>query len=126
MKINDVLVKEKENMSFVIEGIAGIWTVVSKFDSIKLGFGLVNEEGESLTDKFMASNILEMEFKEYINWSTVEIDTPIYVKKFESMDWIPRHFAKYENCKVYAWEAGKTSHSVNDNTEISEWNYARI
>ena len=78
MKINDVLVKEKENMSFVIEGIAGIWTVVSKFDSIKLGFGLVNEEGESLTDKFMASNILEMEFEEFINWSTVEIDTPIY------------------------------------------------
>ena len=126
MKINDVLVKEKENMSFVIEGIAGIWTVVSKFDSIKLGFGLVNEEGESLTDKFMASNILEMEFEEFINWSTVEIDTPIYVKKFESMDWVPRHFAKYENCKVYAWEDGKTSHSVDDDTEISVWEYARL
>ena len=126
MKINDVLVKEKENKTFVIEGLPGYWTVVSKFDSIKLGFGLVNEEGESLTDKFMASNILEMEFKEFINWSTVEIDTPIYVKKFESMDWVPRHFAKYENCKVYAWLDGKTSHSVNDNTEMSEWNYARL
>ena len=126
MKINDVLVKEKENKTFVIEGLPGYWTVVSKFDSIKLGFGLVNEEGESLTDKFMASNILEMEFKEFINWSTVEIDTPIYVKKFESMDWVPRHFAKYENCKVYAWLDGKTSHSVNDNTEISEWEYARL
>ena len=126
MKINDVLVKEKENKTFVIEGLPGYWTVVSKFDSIKLGFGLVNEEGESLTDKFMASNILEMEFKEFINWSTVEIDTPIYVKKFESMDWVPRHFAKYENYKVYAWLDGKTSHSVNDNTEMSEWNYARL
>ena len=126
MKINDVLVKEKENKTFVIEGLPGYWTVVSKFDSIKLGFGLVNEEGESLTDKFMASNILEMEFKEFINWSTVEIDTPIYVKKFESMDWVPRHFAKYENCKVYAWEDGKTSHSVDDDTEISEWEYARL
>ena len=126
MKINDVLVKEKENKTFVIEGLPGYWTVVSKFDSIKLGFGLVNEEGESLTDKFMASNILEMEFKEFINWSTVEIDTPIYVKKFESMDWVPRHFAKYENCKVYAWLDGQTSHSVNDNTEIFEWEYARL
>ena len=126
MKINDVLVKEKENKSFVIKGLDGIWTVVSRVDLIKWGFDLVNEEGESLTKKFVASNVLEMEFEEVINWSTVEIDTPIYVKNYESMDWIARHFAKYENCKVYAWEDGKTSHTVNDNTEIFEWKYARL
>lgn len=126
MKINDVLVKEKENKSFVIEGLDGIWTVVSKVDLIKWGFDLVNEEGESLTKKFVASNVLEMEFEEVINWSTVEIDTPIYVRNVEDMDWIPRHFAKYENCKVYAWLDGQTSHSVNDNTEIFEWKYAKL
>lgn len=126
MKINDVLVKEKENKSFVIEGLDGIWTVVSKVDLIKWGFDLVNEEGESLTKKFVASNVLEMEFEEVINWSTVEIDTPIYVRNVEDMDWIPRHFAKYENCKVYAWMDGQTSHSVNDNTEIFEWKYAKL
>ena len=126
MKINDVLVKEKENKSFVIEGLDGIWTVVSKVDLIKWGFDLVNEEGESLTKKFVASNILEMEFEEVINWSTVEIDTPIYVRNVEDMEWVPRHFAKYENCKVYAWLDGQTSHSVNDNTEIFEWEYARL
>ena len=126
MKINDVLVKEKENKSFVIEGLDGIWTVVSKVDLIKWGFDLVNEEGESLTKKFVASNVLEMEFEEVINWSTVEIDTPIYVRNVEDMEWVPRHFAKYENCKVYAWLDGQTSHSVNDNTEIFEWEYARL
>ena len=126
MKINDVLVKEKENKSFVIEGLDGIWTVVSKVDLIKWGFDLVNEEGESLTKKFVASNVLEMEFEEVINWSTVKIDTPIYVRNVEDMDWIPRHFAKYENCKVYAWMDGQTSHSVNDNTEIFEWKYAKL
>ena len=126
MKINDVLVKEKENKSFVIEGLDGIWTVVSKVDLIKWGFDLVNEEGESLTKKFVASNVLEMEFEEVINWSTVKIDTPIYVRNVEDMDWIPRHFAKYENCKVYAWIDGQTSHSVNDNTEIFEWKYAKL
>ena len=126
MKINDVLVKEKENKSFVIEGLDGIWTVVCRVDSIKWGFSLVNEEGESLTKKFVTSNILEMEFKEVVNWSTVEIDTPIYVKHYETLDWIPRHFAKYENCKVYAWIDGQTSHSVNDNTEIFEWKYAKL
>lgn len=126
MKINDVLVKEKENKSFVIEGLDGIWTVVSKVDLIKWGFDLVNEEGESLTKKFVASNVLEMEFEEVINWSTVEIDTPIYVRNVEDMEWVPRHFAKYENCKVYAWMDGQTSHSVNDNTEIFEWKYAKL
>lgn len=126
MKINDVLVKEKENKSFVIEGLDGIWTVVSKVDLIKWGFDLVNEEGESLTKKFVASNVLEMEFEEVINWSTVEIDTPIYVRNVEDMDWVPRHFAKYENCKVYAWLDGQTSHSVINNTEIFEWKYARL
>lgn len=126
MKINEVVLKENEYRCFKIEGIDGNWTVVRGADSMKCGFTLINNELENITDKFAISNIMEMEFEEIINWSTVKIDTPIYVRNVEDMDWIPRHFAKYENCKVYAWLDGQTSHSVINNTEIFEWKYARL
>ena len=32
-----------------------------------------------------------------VDWSKVEVDTPILVRDFEGSDWFRRHFAKYEN-----------------------------
>ena len=30
-----------------------------------------------------------------VDWSKVEVDTPILVRDFEGSDWFRRHFAKY-------------------------------
>ena len=58
------------------------------------------------------------------DWSKVEVDTPILVRDFEGSDWFRRHFAKYENETVYAWDGGDTSWSGGD--VMTEWKYAKL
>ena len=58
------------------------------------------------------------------DWSKVEVDTPILVRDFEGSDWFRRHFAKYENGTVYAWDGGDTSWSGGD--VMTEWKYAKL
>ena len=58
------------------------------------------------------------------DWSKVEVDTPILVRDFEGSDWFKRHFAKYENGTVYAWDGGDTSWSGGD--VMTDWKYAKL
>lgn len=58
-----------------------------------------------------------------VDWSKVEVDTPILVKNSEYEEWLKRHFAKYENGKVYAWQAGCTSWTENI---MTDWDYAKL
>ena len=58
------------------------------------------------------------------DWSKVKVDTPILVRDFEGSDWFRRHFAKYENGTVYAWDGGYTSWSGGD--VITDWKYAKL
>ena len=58
-----------------------------------------------------------------IDWSQVEVDTPILVKNYVSDKWLKKHFAKYENGIVYAWAGGKTSWTEDCATS---WNYAKL
>lgn len=46
-----------------------------------------------------------------VDWSKVAVDTPILVRDSASLEWTKRHFAKYENGRVYAWDHGTTSWS---------------
>lgn len=66
------------------------------------------------------------EYKEEpeVDWSKVAVDTPIFVKDRVDETWYKRHFAKFENGKVYTWNDGKTSWSSNCN-EIS-WECAKL
>ena len=76
-------------------------------------------------DKRGIKNILKP-YKEEpeIDWSKVEIDTPILVSDFENSGWLKRYFAKFENGKVYAWRDGRTSWSSNGNTDV--WKCAAL
>ena len=51
-----------------------------------------------------------------VDWSKVEVDTPILVRDSEKESWRKRHFAKYENGIVYAWGGGTTSWSAERST----------
>ena len=68
------------------------------------------------------------EYKEpETDWSKVAVDTPILVKDHENEDWYKRHFAKYEDGKVYAWNDGYTSWSkeyIGDG--MVDWKYAKL
>lgn len=71
---------------------------------------------------------LEEEYKEpehEVEWSKVLVDTPILVRDSKNDGWENRHFAKYENGKVLAWNSGKTSWtSIYGYT--SAWQYAKL
>lgn len=58
---------------------------------------------------------LQEEYKEpedpEVDWTKVEVDTPIYVRGAGDIKWFPRHFAEYKNGEVYAWRNGNTSHT---------------
>ena len=58
-----------------------------------------------------------------IDWSKVEVDTPILVKAIDDGKWKKRYFAKYEGGAVYAWDGGKTSWNKDC---VTSWNYAKL
>lgn len=59
------------------------------------------------------------------DWSKVPVDTPILVRDNITQRWLHRHFAKYENGKVFAWVDGLTSWSTGD-TSCVNWKCARL
>ena len=62
-----------------------------------------------------------------VDWSKVEVDTPILVKINEDKEWERRYFAKYENGVVYAWNSGCTSWTTHCMTAcMTPWNYAKL
>lgn len=68
----------------------------------------------------------EKEYEEPpFDWSKVAVDTPILVRDSEKEVWEKKHFAKYENGKVYTWRSGRTSWSSCTCAMIS-WEMAKL
>ena len=61
-----------------------------------------------------------------VDWSKVEVDTPILVKEYEESKWTKRYFAKYEDGVVYAWNNGVTSWTANDGECVIAWSFAKL
>lgn len=103
-------------------------------------------EGDSFCADFVKPNILKSEYcdldcnctrcrmlqamwllEDYeepeVDWSKVEVDTPILVKYRLDGEWEKRHFVKYENGDVYAWCDGRTSWTENN---VTAWPYAKL
>lgn len=70
------------------------------------------------------------EYKEHeepeVDWSKIPIDTKIYVRTDENEAWNLRHFAKYEDGKVYAWAYGCTSWTADLKDNIISWDCAKL
>lgn len=67
---------------------------------------------------------LQQEYKESeVDWSKVEIDTPILVRDNEDEEWKERYFAGYLKGKILAF-ADKTS--SKSYASIYPWNYAKL
>lgn len=58
-----------------------------------------------------------------VDWSKVEVDTPILVRDTEHEDWYKRYFSKYVNGVVCAWDNGYTSWTASDDCA---WKYAKL
>ena len=63
-----------------------------------------------------------------VDWSKVEVDTPILVKNYRAEIWKRRYFAKYENGMVYAWLEGTTSWSTSGTGDdyMADWKMAKL
>ena len=76
-------------------------------------------------NEYTISQLAEMNFEEVIDWSKVPVDTKIIISN-DNKDWNRRHFAKYENGRVYTWAWGKTSFTANSNEDVTDWEYAKL
>lgn len=61
--------------------------------------------------------------KPEVDWSKVEVDTPILVKAVDNSKWKKRYFAQYKDGIVYAWDGGKTSWNKDC---MTSWKYAKL
>ena len=66
--------------------------------------------------------------KDYVDWSKVPVDAKVLVKNYEISSWVKRHFAKYENGKVYTFDNGSTSFTANgyNDRDITSWDFAKL
>ena len=127
--MNIIEVSKKENIGKVYEIFIdgenkGRWGIeeVGKDD-----FDFFNEE-DQLGVIYFASQIAKMEFKEIIDWSKVPVDTKVLVSE-DGKEWNRRHFAKYEDGKVYCFNDGYTSFTIVNYAYLSNatsWEYAKL
>ena len=61
-----------------------------------------------------------------VDWSKVSVDAKILVRTHEDSVWERRHFAKYEDGKIYAWSDGLTSWSYAGSINVSAWECAKL
>lgn len=115
-------------------GLANL--AVTKTGEVKSCFGKDNIDcdicrfaGYKVSERQCYLNMTDWLYEEYkepeIDWTEVAVDTPIYVRNRESDDWKPRHFAKYENGKVFVWAHGTTSFSTHYKS-IASWECAKL
>ena len=126
MNIVEVLKKENIGKRYEItigNENKGIWKLKETYRANVFEF----YKGEnSLSGCYYTSQIARMEFKEVVDWSKVTVDTKVLVSD-DGKEWSRRHFAKYEDGKVYCFDSGTTSFSVqDDDSDINGWKYAKL
>lgn len=47
--------------------------------------------------------------RDEVDWTQVEVDTPVYVQGSDNRVWFKRHFSHFKDGKVYAFNNGLTS-----------------
>ena len=69
---------------------------------------------EVLEDLLRGNNYINIaEELNIVDWSTIKVDTPVYVRDNSDKTWYRRYFAKYENNTVYTFLYGITQWSSN-------------
>jgi hypothetical protein len=81
-------------------------------------------------NEFCSNEALNWLFSEYeepeVDWSKVEVDTPILVTDDVRSKWFKRYFAKFEDRKVYTWQDGATSWTADGEYNVNYWKYAKL
>ena len=83
---------------------------LSEYESMSLEFSTEHRE-------------LLWSIEDKIDWNKVEVDTKVLVRDRPYNEWLKRHFAKYENGKVYVFNDGRTSWSCGG---ITHWEETKL
>lgn len=75
-------------------------------------------------------NVKKWSEQEYVeppvDWSKVPVDTKVYVSDSDNGIWYPRHFAKFEDGKIFTWVNGTTSFSKGTCEDTVCWNQGKL
>ena len=129
MKIWDICKKENLGKKYKLLYDTTTWTILytDVFDS---SVTLKDVNNNDIKTMYGLSELLDFDFEEIIDWSKVAVDTKILVANFTGNDneiiWWKRHFAKYENGKIYAWCDGATSFTVDSDDLCTRWDFVKI
>ena len=95
-----------------------------RVNSIKIlkVYGLSEYENYSLKFSTRYRELL-WSIEDEIDWDKVEVDTKVLVRDRPYNEWLKRHFAKYENGKVYVFNDGRTSWSSRG---ITHWEETKL
>lgn len=61
-----------------------------------------------------------------IDWSKIPVDTKILVRDSDDEKWKKRHFARFEDGKIFAWTAGTTSFSSDNFDNVTSWKQGKL
>ena len=129
MKIWDICKKENLGKKYKLLYDTTTWTVLYT-DIFETSVTLKGVNNNDIKMVYDLSDLLNFDFKEIIDWSKVAVDTKILVADFTGNDneivWKKRHFAKYENGKIYAWCDGLTSFSVDSDDLCTRWDFVKL
>ena len=129
MKIWDVCKKENLGKKYKLLYDTTTWIVLYT-DIFETSVTLKGVNNNDIKMVYDLSDLLNFDFKEVVDWSKVAVDTKILVADFTGNDneivWKKRHFAKYENGKIYAWCDGLTSFSVDSDDLCTRWDFVKL
>ena len=121
-----VLVRDSENTEWLKkyfakyeDGIVYVWN---------LGRTSWTAPHNKSVSAWQYAKLIEDETESGVDWSEVEVDTPILVRDNEDTEsatvvWLKRYFAEYKDGLVYAWTNGRTSWNED---EMYGWRYAKL
>ena len=125
MKAWDICKKENVGKKYK-DNEGNYWKVFKTVLTNGNYYDLKNNLNEELSTNYYMSKIAELDFEEVIDWSKVPVDTKIEVRVSEHNEWNKRHFAKFENGFIYAWDNGKTSFTSNTKVSYTSWQQAKL
>ena len=87
---------------------------------------LVNTMGVRLVDSYSWKDLLQLEFKDIMDWSSTPMDTKILVS-YDGVRWCERYFYKWNKNIVATFENGKKSSELGKNFSlfIISWKHAK-
>lgn len=125
MKIWDICKKENLEKKYKLLYDTTTWTVLYT-DVFETSVTLKGVNNNDIKMMYDLSELLDFDFEEVVDWSKVPVDTKILVRVSEHNEWSKRHFAKFENGKVCAWDNGKTSFTSNVKSPYTAWQQAKL